>query len=188
MKTLNQTQFAKHLGVDRSRVTQLKQAGRLVFAENGRVDVEASEIKIKETADPNRDDVVARHAQARGKDTQAGEIGQIDIEQASTIKALKPKKEPKPHDPNHKSLQAELEYKKTIGELVSLEDMKAAVADMVTTFRQELENMPHRLAPDLVAKDINLIRSMLKQEVHTVLANLERECGTKIHHLTEISL
>ena len=177
MQNLNQTQFAKHLGVSKGYVSQLKSAGRMVFAENGLVDVEASILRIQQTQDENRDDVKARHAAERAENKKPG------------------KKEPKEKDPNqisfsegrakeqhYKSLQAELEYQKAIGELVSTKDMQAAVADVVTTFRQAMENLPHRLASDLVGKDMDFIRATLKQECHAVLANLSRDFSEKINY------
>lgn len=173
-KALKQIEFAKLLGVSRSYVTELKKNGRLVMTQNNLVDVEASQIRIQETADPNRDDVTQRHAAAKGR--------------AET------EKKKRERDPNHvtfsdgrakeqhyKALQAEIDYKKTIGELVPMQDMKMAVTDMVMTFRQQLENLPHQLAPELVGKDHDFIRIVLKQRVHDALSDLERACSEKIN-------
>ena len=186
VETMKQIAFAEFLGVARSYITQLKQAGRLVMTEKGLVDVQASLIRIQETADPNRDDVAARHAKERGKETAVAKV------------AEKPAKKTKERDPNqvtyadgrakeqhYRALQAELDYKKSVGELVSMYDMKAAVADMVTSFRQSLENFPHRLAPDLVGKDHDYIRNALKREVHDALAGLQRACDEKIQAKVE---
>lgn len=61
-----------------------------------------------------------------------------------------------------------------------------ADADLVTAFRQELENLPHRIAADLVGKDVDVIRTTLKQEVHAALTHLERECSEKINSFENI--
>ena len=179
MQTLNQTAFAKHIGVAKSYITQLKHEGRMVFTEEGKVDVEASIIRIKETGDPNRDDVAARHAEARGT-----ELPEIEV------KADKPKKEKtvtevsfseaRAKEQHFKSLQAELEYQKAIGEVVLAADMKAAVGDVVTTFRQALENIPHRAAPQFVGKDLEFIRATLKQEIVAALHEMERNFEDKL--------
>lgn len=185
MQTLSQAQFAKTIGVDRSYITQLKQAGRLVLAENGKVDVEASMLRIAETADPNRDDVANRHAQARGKDTPVHEMESgsatkkqklVDFQDTDKLKFS----EGRAKEQHYKALTAELEYKKTIGELVPKADMKMAVEDVVTNFRQKLENLPHSLAADLVGKDLDFIRASLKQEFHSVLTELTRDFSEKI--------
>lgn len=178
MQTLNQTQFAKHLGYTKGYVSQLKSSGRLVFAENGLVDVEASNIKIAETADPNRDDVKARHAIERSEKT---------VRPAEKTKKTKDPNQVtfsdgRAKEQHYKALNAEIEYKKTINELVSKADMQAAVIDLVTAFRQELENLPHRIGADLVGKDLADIRSAIKRSVHDVLQNLERGFEKKMNN------
>lgn len=181
MLSMNQTEYAAHKGWTKGYVSQLKASGRLVFDENGKVDVQATEIRLQETEDPNRDDVKQRHAADRGADTKVNEIGSQ-------------KKGREPKDPNKvtfsdarateqqfKALQAELDYKERIGQLVNKDDMRVAVQDLVTTFRQNLENMPHRISAELVGKDINDIRTTLKQAVHHVLTQLEKGCNDKLN-------
>jgi len=63
--------------------------------------------------------------------------------------------------------------------------MKDAIGDMVTTFRQNLENMPHRISAELVGKDINDIRITLKQAVHQVLTQLEKGCNDKLNQSSQ---
>lgn len=171
MTELTQIKFADHIGKTRGYVTQLKQAGRLVITESGKVDVEASIEKIKNTADPNRDDVAERHAAARGdaqKQKKEKDPTQVTFSEARA------------KEQHFKSLQAELDYKKAIGEVVLVAEMKSAVADVVTTFRQALENMPHRVAPQLVGKDLDFIRATIKQEAAFVLAEMERNFEEKL--------
>ena len=71
MTYAKQAEFARQIGYDKSRITQLKRAGRIVMSLDGkRVDVEASLARMAETADPGRMDVTERHAanrQAAGK-------------------------------------------------------------------------------------------------------------------------
>jgi hypothetical protein len=186
LHTLNQAQFAEHMGWSKGYVTQLKQAGRIVFAENNKVDVEASKLLINQTEDPNRDDVKQRHADERGADTKVNEIG-------------KPKKEKEVKDPNRgsfsearakeqkfKALQAELDYEIRIGKFVAREDMQAAIGDMVTTFRQNLENFPHLISGELVGKDIAAIRISLKHAINHELQKLVRGCEEKLNQKTEV--
>lgn len=183
VEAMKQIAFAQHLGVARSYITQLKQQGRLVMTERGLVDVAASIIRIQETADPNRDDVAARHAKERGAVTAV----------SAAEKTEKPAKQKREKDPNQitfadgrakeqhfRALQAELDYQKAIGEVVPVADMRHAVADMVMTFRQAMENLPHRLAADLVGQDHDYIRAALKREVHDTLAEMQRACDEKI--------
>lgn len=57
--------FARRLGVNRSTVTRAAQAGRLVLTADGRVLVQAS-LARWHASRGGRDDVAARHAEARG--------------------------------------------------------------------------------------------------------------------------
>lgn len=85
MTTATQAAFARQIGYDKSRVTQLKHAGRIVMAPGGKlVDVEASLARIAETADPGRRDVAERHASAR-----AG-VGRQPLPEPAAIVAADP--------------------------------------------------------------------------------------------------
>lgn len=183
-EAMKQIAFAEYLGVARSYITQLKQQGRLVMTERGLVDVAASIIRIQETADPNRDDVAARHAKERGAVTAVA---------AAAGKTEKPAKQKREKDPNQitfadgrakeqhfRALQAELDYKKAIGEVVLSAEVSHAVADMLMTFRQRIENRSHRISADLVGKDHDYIRAALKRDDHDTLADLQRACDERI--------
>ena len=75
MTLLTQTDFAKQQGWQKSYITQLKAAGRLVMVD-GLVDVESSLALIARTADPSRDQVSARHAAKRAAGAKtAGGVG-----------------------------------------------------------------------------------------------------------------
>lgn len=178
MQILNQSDFAKHIGVNKSYITQLKQEGRLVFSENGKVDVDASLIKIKETADPNRDDVSTRHAEKRTIAVDMEVKNKKPVKEKSTSEVTF--SEARAKEQHFKSLQAELEYQKAISEVVSTQEMQSAVGDVVTTFRQSLENIPHRTAPQLVGKDLDFIRATLKQEITLALHEMERNFDEKL--------
>ncbi len=191
--TLNQTQFAKHLSVDKSYVTQLKQAERLVFAENGLVDVEASMQLIAETADPGRYDVKNRHAEARKKETKTENIGKV-YEKTSEKKAKLPVvhssnqtrlTEGRALEQEYKALAAKRDYEVSMGLLVSLVDVNAAFADVTTSFRQRLENQPHSISPELVGQPLDEIQVRLKHANHEILIELSREFAAKIKNVSE---
>jgi regulator of replication initiation timing len=176
MTTLNQTQFAKHIGVTKGYITQLKQAGRLVIAENGMVDVEASQLRIKDTGDANRDDVKARHEIARSGQATEKTAKKPIVKDGDHVSFS----DGRAKEQHFKALQAELEYKKSIGELVAVHEMQLAVADVITTFRQSLENIPHLLAPTLIGKDLDFIRASLKTEMGNALRELEKNFDEKM--------
>jgi len=180
MNAVTQSEFARLIGVGRSYITALKKADRLVLNAIGNVLVEESRQRIIETADPNRDDVMQRWARQRG--------------QPETVETEEPEGEEKPvggHDyqksraqkEHYLAEQARIQFERDIGKLVEKSEVDAAVSDVVTTFRQALENLPHRTAPELVSKDLDAIRATLKQEVHGALAEMEREFSKRIEQM-----
>lgn len=165
MTTMTQSDFAKWMGVAKSYVTALKKADRLVMLGN-RVDAEASKARISETADPNRDDVKARYAAARGDapppETEKTEEGH-DFHKARAQKE------------HYLAEQARLQFEREIGKMIEKAEVSAAIEDVVSVLRQALENLPHRTGPELVGKDLDAIRATLKQEIHGALSEMERE-------------
>lgn len=174
MTAVTQSEFARLEGKSRSYITALKNAGRLVMTDDGMVDVEASRSRIAGTSDPNRDDVAQRWAQTRQPSAPAESPADKIGNSYQAARAVKEK---------FAAMQAKLDYEKAIGKVVEKSDVDAAVADVVTAFRQRLENLPHRTAPELVGKDLDAIRAILKQEVHGALAEMEREFSKLIEQL-----
>lgn len=190
-KSVNQAQFAKIIDVDRAYVTRLKKQGRLVLDGDGRVLVEESKRRIKETADPNRDDVRQRWQGERtdspekrsGQRTEQGADdndpdGALDTVENHDYQRARAKKE------HFLAERARLDYQREIGELVPMADMRLAVADVVTTFRQALEQLPYRTGPDLVGKDLDAIRAILRQDIRAALSDMEREFTKRLSEQT----
>jgi len=184
MNAVTQAEFARLLGVGRSYITALKKADRLVLNAIGNVLVEESRQRIIETADPSRDDVVQRWAHARGKPVEVGQEADDEGDE-------KDEGRPSGHDyqksraqkEHYLAEQARIQFERDISKLVEKSEVDAAVADVVTAFRQRLENLPHRTAPELVGKDLDAIRAILKQEVHGALGEMEREFSKRIDQL-----
>jgi len=178
---VTQAEFARMIGCARSYVTALKKADRLVLNAIGNVLVEESRQRIVETADPTRDDVAQRWAAERGKTLAVDAAAGAETEEAENeapaghdYQRSRAKKE------HYLAEQARIEFEREICKLVEKADVDAAVADVVTAFRQRLENLPHRIAPEIVGKDLDAIRATLKQEVHGALAEMEREFSRRI--------
>lgn len=175
MQAVNQSEFASLMGWDRSYVTKLKKSGRLVLDDRGNVLVEASKQRIEETSDPNRDDVKQRWGKERGNDPapkQNDSIGN-SYQQARAVKE------------RYQALHAKLEYEEASGQLIKKSDVDAAVADVVTMFRQAMEQIPFRTSPELVGKDLEAIRAILKQDMNAALSGMEREFTTRIERISK---
>lgn len=158
MTTCTQSEFAGLIGKDKSYVTRLKKAGRLVFvqtSEGERVDVEASQALIAETADP------AHAAQDAKQGQGAGKSGNGSYNDARTRNELA------------KAQTAELDLAVMLGKLVDAEEARLFAADLAATFRGALEILPDRLAPELVPlNDAESVRAVLVESFEQVLMDL----------------
>jgi len=171
MTFMSQTAFADHIGVNRSHVTQLKNADRLVM-EDGKVNVEASIQRIADTKDPSKDGVVKRHQQERSQKGGAEEA-RATTGTGSRFQSAKARRE----EANAELTEIELQTKR--GLLLVADEAKLAVADGDTIIRNRLESLPDILAPQLAAEtDEQKIRSMLTDHIESLLGDLSRSFYT----------
>lgn len=157
MTTVNQSEFAALQGFSVGYVTKLKQQGRLVLTREGKVDVEASVKRIRETEDPNRSDVRARWRAQRATpadpgvtadlsppEPTSGLVGAVE-RSGQTYQVARAMKE------RFLALQAKADYEKVIGELVPAGEVRLAGLNLGTFLRTQLEGLPDRLASELAA-------------------------------------
>lgn len=170
---MTQTEFARALGVNKSYVTRLKQAGRLVLDDSGMVAVAESKRRIRETESPHRDDVRARHAAARGgAAADAGDKVGATFQQARAVKE------------RYLALQAKADYERGIGKLVETDAVRHAGADLGAHLRTTLENLPHQLAPELAAiADPARIQALLAERMELVLNEIAERIAERVRKM-----
>lgn len=192
MTNLTQSAFAAHLGIARSYVTQLKKEGRLVMSEDGKlVDLEASQARIAETADPGKAAVAERHAQARGA---AVELSTAAVHMPETAKTEPPavantaadtadENEPEPQTPDYQKAKArkaaadasmaEMELAERAGHLFRAAEVLEVIADAATTFRVSLDARRAMMVSQLaVLSDERAVREFLEDQDEALLADL----------------
>lgn len=164
MTTATQTEFADILGVAKSRVTALKQAGRLVM-DGDLVDVEASKARIAATRNSAHDN------QATAK-VGAGDTAPAD-------EAAAPRRVDADARLAHaKAEMAEIDLAERRGEMLRKDDITATVVDIVTTLRARLESLPAQLGPQVAAvSDEALCTAMIADHVEAALAELSHQAG-----------
>lgn len=185
--------FARALGCQPSYVTELKEAGRLVMAEGGkRVRVSESLALIRETADPAKAGVGARHAAKRGQggpasapvaqapdnDAESAEEptdSSVDPVEASHARRRSKAMADKAEADARKALREE---QVELGQLLQAEAVEHAVRGAVVIFRAALENLPNTIAPELAAiTDEGRIRVVLGEAFEHALEELARKFG-----------
>lgn len=175
MTTATQSEFAALIGKNKSYVTRLKQAGRLVLTQGGQVDVEKSKAMIAATADPSRNAAVeARANEAMNGEHRAAPAPDGISNSYQIARGVNEK---------YKALTAKAEYEQLIGKLVDADESRLFAADLAATFRSALEILPDRISPELVAlSDTEAIRALLVENFEQVLTDLAdkiKRWGTK---------
>lgn len=195
-ETASFREFAHLRGCKPSYVTQLRKDGRLVLTDDGkRVRVAESIARIRETADPSKVGVQARHAAARAGAQAQGEPSASQRETrppehetaASEIEPREPDTEPgdegfqywRRRSEKAKALAAERENAVAEGKLMDAGEVAAAVASATTALRVRMEALPDTLGPQLAATaDENQVRALLTESIEHALEECARQFGT----------
>src|SRR5450830_885360 len=159
MTVISKTEFAARRGWAKSYVSKLANQDRLVLTQDGKVDLEATEALLAQTADPSKAALADRHHQAR---LQRDVYSQLSshVEPTSTA-APPPAFTPAGQVPDfqkalalreHNLAQlAEIELHKAKGSLVALATVKTGAYNAGRMLRDQLLGMPPQLAPELAS-------------------------------------
>lgn len=181
-------QFARLLDVRPSYVTELKNAGRLVLDEAGRVRIEASRKLIRDTEDPSKDAVRVHNAQRRasGRDVAGDAVDaaqddgegdpvrdDADPERVSDARRRAKALADKAEIDARTALRDE---QVALGALLVRDDVLQAVKTATTSLRSRLENLPVVLSPQLaVERDESRCRVLLADAIEAALTELSRQ-------------
>lgn len=157
---LSKSAFAAHIGRSPSYITWLKENGRLVLSPNGKqVDVLATEALIRDTADPSRAAVAARHHQERlQRDVYSHVSPQSEPTNTAAPSPVEPAQGPpadfqkaRAHREYYLARMAEMEFRKAQGELVEISLVQKAAYETARSLNQSLMSLSPQLAPQLAA-------------------------------------
>jgi len=155
---LSKSAFAAHIGRSPSYITWLKENGRLVLSSNGKqVDVLATEALIRETADPSKAAVAARHQQER---LQRDVYSHVAAQSEPTNMAAPPPADPaqgqtpdfqkaRAHREHYLARMAEMEFRKAQGELVEISFVQKAAFETARSLNRSLMSISPQLLPQL---------------------------------------
>ena len=193
---ITQAEFARRLGVSRAHITRLKQAGRLVM-DGKRVLPAASTQRMRETADPNRDDLVRRHAayraarggvepgsgDANGSGTKGADSA-TRFPDAALDRAGATYTQARAVKERYAALQAKADYERSIASLVDIVDVRNAAKSIGTSIRVTLENLPDELAPELaVTANMEQTHAVLVERMEAVLETISAQTTRYINRL-----
>jgi len=147
MEVMTQAEYAAARGWSKAYVTKLKQQGRLVMTDDGRVRTAESDKLIAETA----------NGDGRGGPNQPAAENIGGSMQAS--RAVREK---------YLALTAKRDYEQSCGKLVEIDKVRAYVADAATTLRTRIESLPVMAGPLVAAESdearcVALLREIVEQ-------------------------
>lgn len=187
-ETATLTDFALLCGFKQGYASQLKAAGRLVLTDDDkRVRVAASLARIRDTADPSKAGVAARHAQARGvpalpsSPTTPPPASDPDDDQDEdapllTGRAGSAYQDARARREQHMAELAGMDVAVRRAELLDRDAVRSACSDAVTQFRTRLEGLSTTLGPQLApVTDEARCTAMLAEYFGHLLEELERK-------------
>lgn len=180
MSTATQTEFAGRIGVAKSYVTKLKQLGRLVMADGGLVDVEASLDLLQKTRDESKPSHLNLGNAGHQSAPASPRLAAVPAEEAPV------QEQPSPEEMNYQqarsvkeryqALAARRDYEQSCGDLMVAADVLAVVSRIAVTLRTRFESFPDLLAPQLAdLRDEHVIRALLADHVQILLADLSAQ-------------
>lgn len=178
--------FARHIGKKQSYVTLLKQKDRLVLTADGKVRVAESLARIRETSDPSKTAVAARHAAARGEEGVGAAVtpppapapagGDEPPAEADDLAGNASYQTSRARREYFEAKAKERDYLLSMGQLMRADEVLAAVTGAVATLRQRLESLPDILSPRLAAaQDEASCRAILADELEHALEDTARQ-------------
>lgn len=167
MTTETQAAFARRIGKDRSHVTRLKQAGRLVMRD-GRIVVEDSLERLKATESPLPRDAANRERLAEARE-------QKPATDETLVAAAQRQKLAQADKMENEAAIAKLERQRIEGSLVALDDVAHGAASVSATVRTTLESIPDRYAPEWSAvSDSAQLRALIEEAVEIALGTMDQ--------------
>lgn len=184
----SQTEFARRLNKDKAHVTRLKQAGRLVMAVDGLVEVEASLERIEATRG-QRFDTERRWEEYRAHPadsappvqakpaptespapTQDAALSTDEISRRTRLAQMRKEEA--------EAQKRELELNELTADLLRRDAVEKALLDAVAVILSAGENLPDRLAPQLVGiEDMERVRARVKDEIEGFFVTISAELG-----------
>lgn len=187
MDTLSQSEFARKHGISKMRVTRLKQMGRLVLDDSGKIRESETLNLIRETTDLSKPSFLDRIPQDRAPIADAAQAADPDpmaiiadtaqITSYAEARAIREK---------YLALSAKQAYERESGDLVPVSDYRHAFASVGIVFRRQLESLAPRLAPELAAElDVARVRALLAEAVEAVLLATSQEFERQAQRITQ---
>lgn len=189
MTVVSKSEFAARRGWSKSYVTKLAGQDRLVLTADGKVDLEATEALLDQTADPSKAAVAARHEDGR---IERGVHAHIlpAAEASGALPTLQVKggqgadfQRARAHREYYLAQLAETEFLKVQGTLVDIEAVRLSAYNNGRILRDALLGLPPQIAGELSGmSDPWKIEQYLAQALRRALDDADKLSTADLDH------
>lgn len=180
MTVISKSEFAARRGWAKSYVSKLASQDRLVLTDDGKVELEATEALLAESADPSKAAVAERHERLRlyrETQTAAEEPAVPQVGLAADFQKSRALRE------HYLALQEQNNFHKQQGSLVDREAVSTGAYNAGRLLRDQLLGMPPQLAPELASMtDPWEIEKHLTAAIRRSLEDAERLSSADLEH------
>ncbi len=156
--------YAKHRGVSLAAVQKAIHSGRITPNANGLIDTERADAEWRAKTRPGQRR--ARAAPALPRDTAESPAAGLDYFRARAIRE------------SYLARLAKIEFEERIAKLVDRDEVQVAAFTSGRTIRDNLLNIPDRLAATLAAEtDVDRVHELLSAEIRKALEELSGANG-----------
>lgn len=180
MTVISKTEFAARRGWAKSYVSKLANQDRLVLTDDGKIELEATEALLAESADPSKAAVADRHNRLRLQREAQTAAEEPAVTQVGTAADFQKSRALREH---YLALQERDNYRKQQGTLVEREAVETGAYNAGRLLRDQLLGMSPQLAPELAAmSDPWQIERHLTAAIRRSLEDAERMSSTDLEH------
>ena len=185
MTVISKTEFAARRGWAKSYVSKLASQDRLVLTHDGKVDLEATEALLADSADPSKAAVADRHNRLRLKRDAQNAAEEPAVPQVGLAADFQKSRALREH---YLALQEQANFHKQQGSLVEREAVETGAYNAGRLLRDQLLGMSPQLAPELAAmSDPWQIERHLTAAIRRSLEDAERMSSSDLEHALNTS-
>ncbi|MBD8791194.1 terminase small subunit [Pseudomonas syringae] len=189
MTVISKSEFAARRGWSKSYVSKLASQDRLVLTPDGKVELEATEALLVQSADPSKAAVAARHEDDRIQRGVRDHITPL-ADAPAELPALQSRggqgadfQKSRAHREYYLAQLAEAEFMKVQGALVSVEAVKSAAFDAGRMLRDALLGLSAQISGELASmSDPWDIERRLTSALREALESAERLSSKDLEH------
>lgn len=180
MTVISKTEFAARRGWAKSYVSKLAKQDRLVLTADGKVDLEATESLLAESADPSKAAVAERHERLRLQRESKNAAEEPAVPQIGKPADFQKSRALREH---YLALQEQANFHKMEGSLVERVAVTTGAYNAGRMLRDQLLGMPTQIAPELAAMtDPWEIERHLTTAIRRTLEDAERVSSADLEH------